>query len=62
MSDKPTGTIIFTPPTFRAYEVPNGWLKHDQACHALWYYYLIALNNYIEHIEDPIVLEGDPDV
>lgn len=62
MSEKPTGVIIFEPPTFVAYEAPNGFLMHDQACHALWYYYITAHNNYIEHIHDPIVLEGDPDV
>ena len=62
MADKTTGTITFTPPTFRGYEIPKGWLQHDQACHALWYYYIVASNNYLEHISDPIVLEGDPDV
>lgn len=62
MSENPIGSITFTPPTFRAYEAPLGWLTHDQACHALWYYYITALNNYLEHIDDPIVLEGDPDV
>lgn len=61
MNEK-TGTITFHPPTFRAYEAPRGWLKHDQACHALWYYYILAYNNYREHILDPIVFEGDPDV
>ncbi len=56
------GVISFHPPTFVAYEKPRGWLTHDKACHALWYYYIIASNNYREHIADPIVLEGDPDV
>ncbi len=57
-----TGVITFHPPTFVEYETPRGWLQHDQACHALWYYYIVASNNYREHIADPIVLEGDPDV
>lgn len=61
MVDKNITTIAFTPPTFRAYEQPHGWLLHDQACHALWYYYVVAFNNYREHIHDPIVLEGDKD-
>ncbi len=54
--------ITFHPPTFEAYEIPRGWLQHDAACHALWYYYITASNNYREHIQDPMVLEGDPDV
>jgi len=57
-----SSVITFTPPTFEEYETPRGWLQHDPACHALWYYYITASNNYREHIEDPIVLEGDPDV
>lgn len=57
-----SAVITFQPPTFEEYEAPRGWLKHDPACHALWYYYIVASNNYREHIEDPIVLEGDPDV
>ena len=54
--------ITFHPPTFEAYETPHGWLAHTPACHALWYYYITASNNYKEHILDPIVYEGDPDV
>ncbi len=54
--------ITFHPPTFEAYESPNGYLVHQSACHALWYYYVTASNNYREHIQDPIVYEGDPDV
>jgi len=53
--------ITFTPPTFGAYEQPNGWLIRETACHALFYYYLIARHNYEEHIKDPIVYEGDAD-
>ncbi len=60
MDNKPL-TILFTPPTFVPYEQPNGWLIREQACHALWYYYVVAHNNYREHILDPLVLEGDPD-
>lgn len=62
MTDDPIVTIKFRPITFKEYEFPNGWLAKENACHALWYYYLIANNNYREHIENPIVLEGDPDV
>lgn len=60
MSNK-APTIVFTPPTFGRYEKPDGYLVHDPACHALWYYYVVAHNNYRDHIFDPIVLEGDPD-
>ncbi len=56
-----TGVVSFHPPTFQDYEQPRGWLTHDKACHALWYYYVVASNNYREHIEDPIVYEGDLD-
>ncbi len=55
-------SITFEPPTFVQYEQPEGWLIRDAACHALWYYYIVATNNLIEHIEEPIVFEGDPDV
>lgn len=54
-------TVSFHPPTFQDYETPKGWLQHDPACHALFYYYLIARRNYEEDIKDPIVLEGDKD-
>jgi len=54
-------TIVFEPPTFVDYEQPKGYLVHDPACHALWYYYVVASNNHAEHILNPIVLEGDAD-
>lgn len=53
--------ITFNPPTFGEYEQPKGWLIREPACHALFYYYLIARRNYEEHIKDPIVYEGDLD-
>lgn len=48
-------------PAFNEYNVPNGWLQNDPACHALWYYYLIARRVYEECILDPVVYEGDKD-
>ena len=53
--------ITFHPPTFIWYEPPNGFLAHDAACHALFYYYLTARTNYEDNVKDPVVLEGDPD-
>ncbi len=61
MSEADKTKISFHPPTFQAYETPQGWLQHDAACHALFYYYLIARRNFEEHIKDPIVYEGDAD-
>jgi len=54
-------TIKFTMPVFNGYLVPDGFLMNDLACHALWYYYLIARGTYETHILDPIVYEGDKD-
>ncbi len=53
--------ISFHPPTFQDYESPNGYLAHDAACHALFYYYLIARKSYEDNVKHPIVLEGDAD-
>ena len=60
MSEKLRG-ITFNNFVFRQYEMPNGYLSPPLACHALWYYYLIARNNYERNSVDPIVYEGEPD-
>jgi len=57
--DKPT--IAFHMPVFNGYLVPDGFLLKDLACHALWYYYLIARGTYETHVLNPIVYEGDKD-
>lgn len=56
-----TVNIKFTMPIFQQYLAPEGFLVRDKACHALFYYYLIAHNTYETHIKDVIVYEGDPD-
>jgi len=53
--------IVFQPPTFRQYEPPDGCLISNPACHALWYYYIVAYENYRTYVIDPIIMEGDPD-
>ena len=58
--DKP-GKLIFRVPAFDAYNIPEGYLARDAACHGLWYYYLIARKNYEKEVLDPIVYEGERD-
>src|SRR5690606_18627548 len=59
-------TVRFQVPDFHEYEMPNGFLVRDKACHALFYYYLLGRKNYEnEHQElglgDQIVYEGELD-
>lgn len=61
MADKDKLQLTFNMPSFNAYLVPVGFLIEDRACHALWYYYLIARQTYETHIHDPIVYEDDKD-
>jgi len=51
---------------FEEYVPPNGFLPPFIACHALWYYYLLALTTYQNHDvannpEEVLVLEGAVD-
>lgn len=62
MKDNKTNyKITFNTPRFNIYEAPKGYLTEHPACHALFYYYLIARRAFEENEEDPIVLEGDAD-
>lgn len=58
--DKATG-IAFVSIFFEDYLPPNGFLDRDPACHALFYYNLIARKAYEETEKDVIVLEGEDD-
>lgn len=61
MTKGPISAIRFTCPTFPAYTILQGGHLPDRvACHALFYYYLVASRNY-EKERAGIVLEGDPD-
>ena len=52
----------FQPIVFRNYLPPNGFLNDDPACHALFYYYLLAMKNYQAEFEGvELVYEGDRD-
>lgn len=54
-------TIVYTPQIFTPFIYPDGMLDQDMACHALWFYYLNAMDTYENQIRDQIVYEGDPD-
>ncbi len=59
MVDKTKINITFTPTYFNSYLPPNGYLNEDNACHALFYYYLIAYKTLIETEIDPIIYEDE---
>ena len=62
MKDKTTNLKLkLEAPRFLKYESPKGYLTNHPACHALWYYYVIARNAFETNEEEPIVLEGDED-
>ena len=45
-------------PMFVDQTQPKGWLTHDPACHALWYYYMLAMtarSQVGKSIEDQII-------
>ena len=58
MADGRKMVVQFHAINFSPYNQPSGWLINDRACHALFYYYLIARNNYEREMVDPIVIEG----
>lgn len=45
--DQKTGKqFTFYAPLYTAYLEPQGFLVQDHACHALWHYYVTALENF----------------
>lgn len=62
MTELPPGAT-FTPFHFAAHEEPVGYLTRDKACHACWWYYVLAQQNK-EKVGDSIddqfgVIEGN---
>ena len=58
--------LPFRPWLFMDLIVPAGFLTRELACHALWYYYLLARNTFEHHdtinnAEHVNVYEGEPD-
>lgn len=52
--------ITFTPHIYKAYIQPKGFLTEDMACHALFYYSIIATGAW-DRVNTALVMEGDPD-
>lgn len=46
-------------PKFAELHIPNGFLKNDPACAAL-FYYAVLVKKQIQYIKDQIVFEDDP--
>ena len=51
-------TIEFDVMIFTDYMAPKGFLTEDTACHALFYYYLVARNAYEQFERDKLEYEG----
>ncbi len=61
LKDLPKGTYLQAP-IFEMYIMPNGLLTPDPVEHALFYYYVNARKVYEDFIlNQPIIMEGDPD-
>jgi hypothetical protein len=59
---KRTVAVALTGIYFEDMVIPKGFLAQDKACHALWYYYVVARRNYEEEFKgERIVYEGEPD-
>ena len=52
--------ITYTPAMYMDYIIPLGFLRPDVACHALWHYYITAVDNFKKEF-DTLYYEGDPD-
>lgn len=44
-------TFRFTAPVFDAYNIPNGFLVRDMACHGLFYYAITARRAFEENVQ-----------
>lgn len=56
------GDFDFHLPMFPDLQAPDGFLTRDKECHALWYYFSMAICNYKDEAEKTMRYEGDQTV